>query len=157
MDMMLLWAAAGGALAVALRALYARLLLTRAKHPSFEGHAKWSKRLAKLVPYYEFDEHTMFSADEAPPAIAHQRRHAFYRLADVLDGASPKTLAMTDALEPGISDLQFTARYRVPFQYRRVVTRHLRAAALVESSSGVCVVDLDGRSAYDLTGSYGVN
>src|SRR5262245_25646408 len=157
MDMMLLWAAAGGAIAIALRSLYARLLLSRAKHPSFEGHSKWAKRFARLVPYYEFDERTLFSADGAPPAVAHQRRAAIHRLADVFDAASPKTLAITEGLEPGMSDLQFTARYRVPFQYRRVVARYLRSASVLESSSGVQVTDLDGRSAYDLTGSYGVN
>ena len=58
----------------------------------------------------------------------------------------------------GISDLQFTDAYRVPFQYSRFV-RHAsaRSAAFLQSSAGVTVTDLDGNRFYDLTGSYGVN
>ena len=56
-----------------------------------------------------------------------------------------------------ISDLQFTDAYRVPFQYSRMVRRHLPAAAFLQSSAGVMVNDLDGNGFYDVTGSYGVN
>ena len=64
---------------------------------------------------------------------------------------------MTDAIRDGVSDLQFTDAYRVPFQFSRFVRRHLPAAAFVQSSAGVTVTDLDGNCCYDLTGSYGVN
>ncbi len=57
----------------------------------------------------------------------------------------------------GVSDLQFTSRYRVPFQFSAFVRRHLTAGVFLESSSGVTVTDLDGNRSYDLTGSYGVN
>ena len=60
---------------------------------------------------------------------------------------------MTD----GISDLQFTDAYRVPFQYGGVVRQHLKSPAFVQSSAGVMLADLDGNRFYDLTGSYGVN
>ena len=58
---------------------------------------------------------------------------------------------------PGISDLQFTGAYRVPFQFSRFVRAHLTAGAFVQSSDGVILTDLDGNRLYDLTGSYGVN
>ena len=70
---------------------------------------------------------------------------------------SKKTVELTDAVIDGISDLQFTARYRVPFQFSRFVRQHFKAGAFVESSSGVSLTDLDGNRFYDLTGSYGVN
>ncbi|HEY2403112.1 MAG TPA: hypothetical protein VGI23_22355, partial [Steroidobacteraceae bacterium] len=35
---------------------HARLELSRAKHPSLAGHAKWSRRIAALVPFYAYDE-----------------------------------------------------------------------------------------------------
>jgi glutamate-1-semialdehyde 2,1-aminomutase len=57
----------------------------------------------------------------------------------------------------GISDLQFTAAYRVPFQYSRIVRQNLPTGSFLRSSSGVTVTDLDGNVFYDLTGSYGVN
>jgi glutamate-1-semialdehyde 2,1-aminomutase len=56
-----------------------------------------------------------------------------------------------------VSDLQFTSRYRVPFQFSAHVRRHFKAGSFLESSSGVTVTDLDGNRLYDLTGSYGVN
>ena len=57
----------------------------------------------------------------------------------------------------GMSDLQFTAAYRVPFQFRSVLGRHFEPSAFLASADGSQVTDLDGNSLYDLTGSYGVN
>src|SRR5206468_3442067 len=56
-----------------------------------------------------------------------------------------------------VSDLQFTSRYRVPFQFSRFVRQHFKLGVFLESSSGVMVTDMDGNRFYDLTGSYGVN
>ena len=56
-----------------------------------------------------------------------------------------------------MSDLQFTSRYRVPFQFSSLVRQHFKLGAALESSSGPTVTDLDGNQLYDLTGSYGVN
>ncbi len=53
-----------------LRKLQLRLELSSAKHRSLAGHARWSRRLAKLVPFYEFDEAEFFTADDAPREIA---------------------------------------------------------------------------------------
>ena len=68
-----------------------------------------------------------------------------------------ETTRRTDEASGGISDLQFTEAYRVPFQYSRFVRQHLTFGAFVQSSAGVTVTDLDGNRFYDLTGSYGVN
>ena len=64
---------------------------------------------------------------------------------------------LTAEAADGISDLQFTARYRVPFQFSRIVRDNLKGGSFLQSSHGVMVTDLDGNSFYDLTGSYGVN
>ncbi len=68
-----------------------------------------------------------------------------------------KTAALTADVKDSISDLQFTAAYRVPFQYSRLVREHFNAGVFMQSSSGVTLTDLDGNRFYDLTGSYGVN
>ena len=65
--------------------------------------------------------------------------------------------ARTGELESSISDLQFTSRYRVPFQFSRFVCQHFEPGAVLESSSGTTVTDLDGNRFFDLTGSYGAN
>ena len=134
-----------------------RLELSRAKHRSLQGHPRISRLLAKLVAFYEYDDATFFRSDGAPPAIAGQRRAGFERLAGLFRSRSPKTSRASETIEVGLSDLQFTSSYRVPFQYGRYVKRHLPIGALLGESSGVLVKDLDGNAAYDLTGSYGVN
>lgn len=145
------------ALAISLPKIKSRLELSRAKHRSLAGHSNWSRRLAKLIPYYEYDEEHFFRCDDAPDEIAAQRRAGFMRLADLYRQRYPHTLALTRQAAESISDLQFTGAYRVPFQFRRMVRAHLRTGAFVQSSGDVTLTDLDGNTDYDLGGSYGVN
>ncbi len=145
------------ALALGLRKLQLRLQLSRAKHRSLTGHSRMARRFAGLVPFYEYDESQFFRVDAAPPNVSEARREGFMRLASSLAARSKRTVELTGTVIDGISDLQFTTRYRVPFQFSRFVRQHFKAAAFVESSSGVSVTDLDGNRFYDLTGSYGVN
>jgi glutamate-1-semialdehyde 2,1-aminomutase len=135
----------------------ARWLLSRAKHRSLAGHPRIAKALAKLVPFYEYTGDQFFASDGAPVDVASRRRRGFERLARQLGTRGPETIRVTEALTPDVADLQFTGRYRVPFQYSRFVQQHLKVGAFVQGSSGVLLNDLDGNASYDLTGSYGVN
>jgi len=134
-----------------------RLQLSRAKHRSLAGHSRWSRRFAALVPFYEYNETEFFCADGAPAQIAAQRREAFMRLAALFAQRFAKTAALTANIQAGVSDMQFTSRYRVPFQFSSLVRKHFKLGSVLESSSGPTVTDLDGNQLYDLTGSYGVN
>ena len=109
------------------------------------------------MPYYEYGEAEFFRADGAPDAVADSRRDGFMRLATQFAQTCRKSTAQTAEISDAMSDLQFTARYRVPFQFSRVVRQHLKSGSFVESSSGVTLTDLDGNRYFDLTGSYGVN
>jgi len=140
-----------------LRRLQLRLELSRAKHRSLAGHARWSRRLAKLVPFYEYDETEFFTADGAPREVAGTRRAGFQRLAELFTRRFAKTVQASAEIERGVSDLQFTSRYRVPFQFSSYARRHLKSGNFLQSSSGAKVTDLDGNEFFDLTGSYGVN
>jgi glutamate-1-semialdehyde 2,1-aminomutase len=144
-------------LAVLLRKAYVRLRLSRAKHRSLTGHSRMARRFAGLVPFYEYGEREFFKSDGAPDDIAAARRAGFMRLAGVFASRSPKNAALTSSVIGGISDLQFTSRYRVPFQFSRFVREHFKGGSFVTESSGVTVTDLDGNRLYDVTGSYGVN
>jgi glutamate-1-semialdehyde 2,1-aminomutase len=137
--------------------LRARLALSRAKHRSLTGHAKMSRMVARLIPFYEFDISDFFRSDGAPPAVATRRQDGFFRLAGLYQERFAKGRQMTLQAATRISDLQFTEAYRVPFQYSRLVREHLGTGAFMESSAGVTVTDVDGNVFYDLTGSYGVN
>jgi len=134
-----------------------RLELSRAKHRSLAGHSRMAKRLAGWIPGYAYDEARFFASDEAPPAVAAQRRAGFQRLCAVYSDRYEKSIAITARAREGISDLQFTGSYRVPFQYSPYLREHLKSGSFLQASSGVMVEDLDGNRFYDLTGSYGVN
>ena len=140
-----------------LRKLQIRLRLSLAKHPSLRGHAKMSRFIAKLIPFYEYDEAQFFDSDGAPETVVQQRQEGFERLQQQFTTKSPKSIALTQELEQSISDVMFTNAYRVPFQYRNYVRKHLKLGTLVTASAGTMIKDLDDNWSYDLSGSYGVN
>ena len=146
-----------GALALSLPYIKRRLELSRAKHPSLTGHSRMAKRVASLLPGYEFNEKQFFSCDGAPEAVARNRSAAFYQLANLLQTRHEKSIQLTAEAREIISDLQFTGAYRVPFQFSPLVRQHLKVGAFIQSADGVFVTDYDGQKFYDLTGSYGVN
>jgi glutamate-1-semialdehyde 2,1-aminomutase len=136
---------------------FIRLRLSRAKHPSLLGHAKWSRRLARQVAAYSFDKHRFYSSDNAPQSVAASRRAGLARLTLAVIARSPRSLTYGAALEGIISDVNFTSAYRVPFPYRELLPKELRQVSVVEESAGVQIRDMDGNWRYDLSGSYGVN
>src|SRR5262245_44847830 len=124
---------------VGLGRLRSRLLLSRAKHRSLAGHARLGKWLARILPYYEYDAHEFLRSDGCPEHVAALRESGLRQLALRLAEKAPRTLEFTAELREGLSDLAFTDAYRVPFQYRAQVSRHLRVGALAEASAGVRV------------------
>jgi glutamate-1-semialdehyde 2,1-aminomutase len=146
-----------GALVAVLPRIKRRLELSRAKHRSLAGHSRMAKRVARLIPFYEYDEERFYRADQAPPEIALRRKAGFMALAALYQERFARSAALTAEAAESISDLQFTGSYRVPFQFSRHVRQHLKGGSFLQSSSGVKVTDLDGNELYDLTGSYGVN
>jgi len=152
-----LLALGAAALAASLPFVRTRVELSRAKHPSLSGHARIARRIAALVPYYEYDEDGFFRADGAPAEIVARRRAGFQRLAALHRERFAKTTRLSSEAAAAISDLQFTGAYRVPFQFSRHVRTHLPAGTFAAASEGVTLTDLDGNRFHDLTGSYGVN
>lgn len=134
-----------------------RLQLSLAKHRSLAGHSLMAKRVARMVPGYSYDETRFFSADDAPADIQALRKAGFSRLSASLKAMAPQTLALTAQTREGLSDLQFTGRYRVPFQFSEHARQHLPVGGFWAEASGVEMTDLDGNRFMDLTGSYGVN
>src|ERR1700726_3957217 len=143
--------------AAAFPKMRARLALSRAKHRSLTGHARMSRLVARLIPFYEFDINDFFRSDGAPVEVATQRQDGFFRLAALYKDRFARSRQMTSEAARQISDLQFTQSYRVPFQYSRLVRENLGAGSFMEASAGVTLTDLDGNLFYDLAGSYGVN
>jgi glutamate-1-semialdehyde 2,1-aminomutase len=146
-----------GVLAALAPSLHRRIQLSRAKHRSLAGHSRMAKRLARWLPGYGFDEAEFFGCDGAPAGIQAQRRAAFFALGQTLQTRHRLSIEATAAARENISDMQFIAAYRVPFQFSPVVREHLKVGSFLQSAHGVHVTDLDGQVFYDLTGSYGVN
>jgi glutamate-1-semialdehyde 2,1-aminomutase len=154
----MLWYIAGALVVlIVLRKAQLRLMLSRAKHPSLAGHARLARLVSRIIPYYEYDETQFFSADDAPAEVVTTRRAAFTQLAALYAQRYAKGAALTQEVSAAVSDLQFTSRYRVPFQFSRIVRQHLQAGTFLESSAGATVTDLDGNRLIDVSGSYGVN
>jgi len=145
------------ALAVMTPRIKRRLELSRAKHRSLTGHSKMAKRVAGFLPGYAYDEARFFGSDGAPEDFQRRRRAGFDKLVALYAERFPRSAALTAQASTGISDLQFTGSYRVPFQYSPYLRQHLKTGSFLQSSSGVTVRDLDGNDFHDLTGSYGVN
>jgi len=146
-----------GLLTALVPSVHRRIQLSRAKHRSLAGHSRMAKRLARWLPGYSFDDKAFFGCDNAPAQIQTLRRAAFHELARSLQTRHPLSIAATAAARENISDMQFIASYRVPFQFSRLVREHLKVGSFLQSAQGVQVTDLDGQVFYDLTGSYGVN
>jgi glutamate-1-semialdehyde 2,1-aminomutase len=146
-----------GALAMLAPAIHRRIQLSRAKHRSLAGHSRMAKRLAKWLPGYSYNEQEFFACDGAPQDIQALRRSAFFTLADHLQSRHRLSIEATQAARSDISDMQFIAAYRVPFQFSPLVREHLKVGSFLQSAQGVEVTDLDGARFHDLTGSYGVN
>ena len=134
-----------------------RLQLSRAKHKSLTGHVRMPKRIAGFIPFYDYDERRFFRADDPPETVAAAREEGFRRLAALYAERFPRTTALANEARAGLSDLQFTGTYRVPFQFSRMVRANLPSGVFVQSSRGVMLTDLDGNDFYDLAGSYGCN
>ena len=146
-----------GALAWVFPKAKQRLELSRAKHRSLAGHSRIAKRIAGLLPGYNYDETVFFNSDGASSAVVERRRDGFFKLAALYAARFPQSVAMTASAREIISDMQFTGRYRVPYQYSDFLSRHIKSGSFIKASQGVTVTDLDGNVFYDLTGSYGVN
>ena len=93
--MLAAYAAGAAVVSVPLAKAKHRLELSLAKHPSLAGHTKLARRVASLVPFYEYDEHKFFRSDDPPENIAARRQAAFQRLAALYRERFPKTSALT--------------------------------------------------------------
>ena len=137
--------------------LWLRGELSLAKHRSLEGHPRWARRLARWLPQYEYSDAEFFHADGAPEDIAERRARGFERLAAHYRERQPRGAELGRVAAQGLSDLQLTARNRVPFQFSRRVRESLGGALFATATRGMKLTDVDGNEFIDLTGSYGVN
>ncbi len=151
-----LWVGAAGIGLGLLWRVRRRLQLSFAKHPSLQGHGRIARRLARQVPHYEYEMDEALGCDGADTDVVKHRRKALAGLATRLRMRHARSLAQSASLKASVSDAQFVAANRIPYQFRKFADR-LQLPSLLDSSDGVRVRDLDGNWYYDASGSYGVN
>ncbi len=134
-----------------------RLQLSRAKHRSLTGHSRMAKRLAGWLPGYRLEEAEFFGADGADEALQVQRRSGLDRLSQHFETSVPLGAELTAQAKLLLADLEFTGRYRVPFQFTDTIARLLHTSSFVARSHGPVLEDVDGNAYIDVSGSYGVN
>src|SRR5579884_2119583 len=98
---LVLYALGAVGVGASLKKASSRLQLSKAKHPSLRGHARISRVMARLVPFYEYGEQRFFGVDGAPEAVADLRRAGFQRLAETFATRFAKTRALTGEIEDG--------------------------------------------------------
>src|SRR5262249_60972509 len=94
------------ALATSLVTLRRRLELSKAKHRTLTGHARMARRVAALVPFYDYDENRFFCSDDAPEEVVARRRAGFKRVSALHDTRLAETIPRTDRARDGRPDLQ---------------------------------------------------
>ena len=94
-----LYAIAAAALVTAVGRIRTRLALSKAKHPSLSGHSRMARRVARLMPFYDYDEARFFESDDAPEEVVRTRREAFARLAALYKQRFPLSAEQTAEVE----------------------------------------------------------
>jgi len=138
----------------AVQHLYKQLLTVLAIDPTNIA----ARLTMNVVKSYSFGEDEFYSADGCSPETAAKRRAGFKQLAarfSLTPGG--KMEAVEKDLADGLSDIRFTDTNRVPFQFQTVVRQHLKVASVVMASNGPELVNYDGDTVLDVSGSYGVN
>src|SRR5262245_59130738 len=87
------------------RRIYSRLLLSRAKHASLQGHPILALRLAHWLPAYHYSETAFFLSDSPPAEVEKKRREGFERLTAHFQRHFTRTVALSETVQSAISDL----------------------------------------------------
>jgi len=136
----------------ALPMLYRRCLTLAATYPL----AIIFKYASQVLPKYSLAEGEFFSCDGCSAAVAERRRAALIELSEKWKKKYPKCQEFSLELKKMISDLRFTGARCFP-AFNSVVQSYLDPSMALDRTEGVDVVDFDGNSFMDISGSYGVN
>jgi len=109
-----------------------------------------------ILPKYSITEDNFYDCDGCSTEVAQKRRVALKELSDKWKTKYPKCHDFSQELKKMISDLRFTSSRCFP-AFNEVVQKYLDPSMALDRTEGVDVVDLDGNSSMDVSGSYGVN
>ena len=113
--------------------------------------------LSRAVGARDYTPEEFLRADDADDGWVERRRQAFGRLATQLRESYPQSLAWSQSVREGLSDLRFADATRVPFPFVRVMRDAVDLGGVVTASNGPWLQNLDGGWTLDVSGSYGLN
>jgi len=114
------------------------------------------KYASKILPKYTIGEENFFDCDGCSKEVADKRKAALKKLSDSWRTKYPKCQEFAQELKKMISDVRFTSARCFP-AFNGVMQNYLDPSMALDRTEGVDVVDLDGNSSMDISGSYGVN
>jgi len=113
--------------------------------------------ISNLLPAYYFSKHDFFRSDDPPEEVAELRERAWDRMQTHWDGKWPKSLEASRELRKAFSDLRFAAGNRVFLPFRKIADSWCDPFTVTTQTDRMNLIDLDGHSQLDISGSYGVN
>jgi len=132
--------------------LLKRLITIAATYPL----ALTFKYASQILPKYTIDESNFYTCDGCSPEIGAQRKKALMELSEKWQKKYSKCIDFSSELKKMISDLRFTSSRCFP-AFNDVVGSYLDPSIALEETKGMDVIDMDGNSSMDISGSYGVN
>lgn len=112
--------------------------------------------IVNILPRFSIAKQDFFSADGATPEVAAKRKAALEALQKKWEQKYPKCLHFGSSLKTLISDVRFTSGRCFP-PFNAVTNEYLDPSMALAKTEGASVVDIDGNSSLDISGSYGVN
>jgi len=109
-----------------------------------------------LIPRFSISKRSFFNADGASAEVARKREAALEALQERWRVKYKQCLVFGSDLKNLISDVRFTSGRCFP-PFNNVVNEYLDPSMALARTDGPTVVDIDGNSSLDVSGSYGVN
>ena len=112
--------------------------------------------VVNILPRFSIKKEDFFSADGAAPEVAQKRRDALEKLQKKWEEKYPQCLQFGSSLKKLISDVRFTSGRCFP-PFNEVTNQYLDPSMALAKTDGANVIDIDGNTSLDVSGSYGVN
>jgi len=114
------------------------------------------KYVSHIIPKYTINETDFWSCDGCSEEVAKRRKDALLTLSEKWKQKYKKCLDFASELKKKMSDVRFISGRCFP-AFNEVMGSYLDPSMALAKTDRMNVIDIDGNSAMDISGSYGVN
>jgi len=111
---------------------------------------------SQILPKYSISESEFWTCDGCSDAVGATRKKALQELSDKWKTKYKKCLDFSAELKQKMSDVRFISGRCFP-AFNQVMSSFLDPSMALAKTDRMNVIDIDGNSAMDISGSYGVN